>query len=59
MCRLFLLLLAARVFADPGSAVCGPCHAEIVKRYALTGMARASTADSLGSGSIKTLYSIS
>lgn len=56
MRRLFLYLFAARVFADPGSAVCGPCHADIVKRYALTGMARASTADSLGSGSIGKSY---
>lgn len=56
MRRLFLLLCTARVFADPGSAVCIPCHAAIVESYAATGMARASTKSSIGSGSIGISY---
>ena len=62
MRRLFLLsVFTARVFADPGSAVCSPCHAEIVERFSRSRMARTAAAESpgnwsLGSGAIGKSY---
>jgi predicted CXXCH cytochrome family protein len=60
--RLFLLsVFTARVFADPGSAVCAPCHAEIVERFSHSRMARTAAVEgpgqwSLGSGTIGKSY---